>query len=347
MPSVTALLFSNPIQTPSSRMTKTVIVGAGLSGLIAARELRRAGQEVLIVEKSARVGGRMATQEVSGRVFDSGAQFFTARSEEFKTALQEWIKRGIVREWFQGDPSLHDKKLHDAYPRFCGARGMSSVPEFLARDLDIHFQTTIVALDFHNQIWTAKTAAGREYSSDFLLLTAPLPQSLALFDSSGRVLPAPTRAALESVHYEPCLAVLATLKNALRLFSTGALHVNIEPIAWLADNFSKGISHAAGAMTIHSTAKFAQENFSTDEKRLAEKLLSAAQEYCDAPLEVEDFQVRRWYFSKPQNALDEGAVFIPHLNLGFAGDGLCGAKIEGAFRSGLQAACTLRSKLSL
>jgi predicted NAD/FAD-dependent oxidoreductase len=324
-------------------MAKITIIGAGLSGLVAARELQSAGHEIVIVEKSSQAGGRMASRQIGDATFDEGAQFFTARRAEFKSVLAHWIYHGVAREWFEGYPSPQGEKPHDVYSRYCGVRSMNSVAEFLARDLEICFQTEIKALRFENQIWTAKAASGREYSSDFLILTAPIPQSLSLFDSSGEALPARTRLLLESVNYDPCLALLITLKNVAMLLAPGALHINEEPVAWLADNFQKGISSRAGAITIHSTGNFARENFAADEDFIVKKLLAAVQKYFDAPLAVEGFQLCRWHFSKPQNALQEGAIFISDLNLCFAGDGIGGAKIEGAFCSGLEAARRLLS----
>ena len=52
----------------------TVIVGAGIAGLLAARRLRTAGCDVLVLEKSRGFGGRMATKRVGAAVFDQGAQ---------------------------------------------------------------------------------------------------------------------------------------------------------------------------------------------------------------------------------------------------------------------------------
>ena len=53
-----------------------VVVGAGLAGLNAARELVRAGVDVVVLEESDRVGGRVATDEVDGRLLDRGFQLY-------------------------------------------------------------------------------------------------------------------------------------------------------------------------------------------------------------------------------------------------------------------------------
>ena len=63
---------------------KIIVVGAGLSGLSAARELSSRGHDVTVFDKGRGVGGRLATRRAGSAVFDHGAQFFTARSDEFQ-----------------------------------------------------------------------------------------------------------------------------------------------------------------------------------------------------------------------------------------------------------------------
>jgi monoamine oxidase len=56
--------------------TDVVVVGAGLSGLTAARRLAQRGIDVAVVEAKERVGGRVATKElVAGKTIELGARF--------------------------------------------------------------------------------------------------------------------------------------------------------------------------------------------------------------------------------------------------------------------------------
>lgn len=67
-----------------------VVVGAGLSGLIAARELRKKGLRVLILEARSRTGGRMIRQTTkTGAVIDLGGQWGGATHHRFKSLVDE------------------------------------------------------------------------------------------------------------------------------------------------------------------------------------------------------------------------------------------------------------------
>jgi monoamine oxidase len=58
-----------------ARETDVVVVGAGISGLAAACNLRGFGAEVTVVEARARIGGRVLSHDVGGATFDLGAQW--------------------------------------------------------------------------------------------------------------------------------------------------------------------------------------------------------------------------------------------------------------------------------
>ena len=65
-----------PVTAPGSRV---VIAGAGISGLVAAYELQRAGIEAVVLEAGDRPGGKIDSAPVGGLTVDSGPDGFVAR----------------------------------------------------------------------------------------------------------------------------------------------------------------------------------------------------------------------------------------------------------------------------
>ena len=53
----------------------TIVIGAGIAGLTAARLLARSGQRVCVLEARHRVGGRVVTEREGGRAIDRGASW--------------------------------------------------------------------------------------------------------------------------------------------------------------------------------------------------------------------------------------------------------------------------------
>ena len=64
-----------------------VVVGAGIAGLSAAHHLAEAGVDVVVVEASDRVGGRMQTDEVDGFLLDRGFQLYNPSYPEGQRLL--------------------------------------------------------------------------------------------------------------------------------------------------------------------------------------------------------------------------------------------------------------------
>ncbi|HKH92176.1 MAG TPA: NAD(P)/FAD-dependent oxidoreductase [Gemmatimonadaceae bacterium] len=72
-------------------MTDTLVIGAGAAGLFAARELMRAGREVVVLEANHRVGGRILTEleTRAGIPIELGAEFVHGEAPETTRLLDE------------------------------------------------------------------------------------------------------------------------------------------------------------------------------------------------------------------------------------------------------------------
>lgn len=64
-----------------SAADRVIVVGGGVAGLVAARELALAGREVVLLERTGRLGGQLHSHSVAGIELDAGADAFAPRAE--------------------------------------------------------------------------------------------------------------------------------------------------------------------------------------------------------------------------------------------------------------------------
>ncbi len=308
-----------------------LVIGAGMAGLTAAAELQRAGRRVRVLDKGRGVGGRLASRRLGEATFDHGAQFITTRDPRFVAALEGWRQTGVVEEWCRGFA-----ENADGHPRWRGKPSMKCVAKHLAHGLEVLVEKQVVALHRLQDQWRAETNTGEVYSASAVVLTPPVPQSLALMAAGGFGFPPEMHARLADIDYERCLAVMAVLDVPSRLPPPGGFAPAEGPIAWIADNQLKGIS-AEPAVTIHATHGFSLEHWDADRLASGRRLLEAAAEWLGAGIKT--FQVHGWRYSKPMRVHEQACVIVsqsPRLVL--AGDAFAGPKVEGAALSGWAAA---------
>lgn len=314
-------------------MPTTLIIGAGLAGLTAARDLEQQGHTVTVLDKGRGVGGRLATRRFPEGRADHGAQYFSAQSPEFKTAVQAWLAQSLVREWHleQSNPaSFH-------HPRYAVSGGMSQLAKYLSDGLDVRTGERVTHLTPTGAGWQVRCDSGLTLDADAVLITIPAPQALALLADSGLTLAEADQQALAQIRYEPCLAVLLQLNQPSRLPAPGGLRLTDGPVSWIADNQQKGTSDQP-TVTIHASHAFSRQHLeATDLAALIPELTSAVAQYVPAQAIIGQ-QVHRWRYS---NAVERHpdpllAVSVPNAGaLLFGGDGFGQGNVEGAFLSGL------------
>ncbi len=314
---------------------RIIIVGAGLSGLMAAQSLSRSGHDVTVFDKGRGVGGRLATRRIGDATLDHGAQFFTVRSEEFASHVNEWLAVGVVHEWCRGFDS------EDGHPRYAGSKGMSGIAKHLAQGLDVRTSALVFSLERTATGYNVITDDGVAHACDKVLLTAPIPQSFSLMFGGAIEMPDEMR----TIDYDRTLGLLAVLDSSNHnVQSPGGMQFPDDVFSFIGDNSAKGIS-GAPALTFHANPEWSREHFELELDEVHSLLLTAARPWLGSA-QILESQPKKWRFATPKSAWPDAYWIDPSGTLALAGDAFAGPKMEGAALSGLAAAQALVTPFS-
>jgi predicted NAD/FAD-dependent oxidoreductase len=192
-----------------------IIVGAGISGLVCARELARAGRSPRLLEKSRGVGGRCATRLVDGQPVDHGLAFYHGRDPELLRELESAAPGDLLPGW----PEIREGdgrpcQAHSFAPgewRLGYAGGVNAYPRWLARDLAVELHTRVTGLAAVPGGLRLETEDGATLEAPDVVIAMPAPQALVLVESLPVDDPSlrSALALLRMVGTVACLTVLA------------------------------------------------------------------------------------------------------------------------------------------
>jgi renalase len=332
-------------------MQHIAIIGAGIAGAVAAHVLAERGYSVQVLEKSRGAGGRMATRrgQLTGQAWDHGAQYFTVESPSFQTLTQVWAQQGWIQPWFEQLQDTQGNALGAPKTRWKVTGGMNKLAKNLLQHPKITLtpQALVAQLSHSHGQWMIQTEAAGAFHADALILTAPVPQALALFANSPQLqLDSIEKKALEAITYDPSWALLIQLdpRVASTLPEPGGFKGRMpqHPLAWVADNALKGSSSHPGTLTVHASAEFSREHFEADPHEVETELLAALAEQLGVEeLPVDRVTSHRWRYSLVRQAYPEPTLTLTgdHPPCCLAGDAFGGGgKIETAVLSGLTVA---------
>lgn len=335
--------------TPAPQANDSIaVIGAGLAGLTAARELARAGRSVAVFDKGRGVGGRAATRRgADGGAFDHGAQYFTARAERFIAQVSEWLAAGVAAEWAgkigvieKGPTGWRTADPPEPTARYVGTPGMTAPVKALAEQAAaagaaITSGVRVAPLKRIEGRWRVTAESGESLGDfDRVLVTAPAPQAAELLMAS----PALSNAA-KSVPMNACWAAMAEFESPLPIEPDG-LFVNGDgtPLSWAARDSSKPGRATGERWVLHGSASWTAARLDLDADRAAAELLAAWLEAADlTETAVPTLSAHLWRYAGPATPLADRVLSDESLGLYAAGDWCGGPRFEGAYLSGLTA----------
>jgi predicted NAD/FAD-dependent oxidoreductase len=317
-----------------------LVVGAGAAGLAASRTLADRGHAVTVVDKARGVGGRIATRRLGdGLPYDHGAVLFEPVTDLFRRRLLSWEAEGLVERTGPGEEA------------FRARGGATALARSLARGLDVRLGAKVVALAQEGPGLRLDLEEGEPLRAAAVLLTPPVPQTLALLARGGLAerLPAELSAGLRRVSYASGLVLLLRLdrrvdgvpQSGVRLLRDGGIASRI------VENERAG---GPSRLSIYGRETFAAARRDAPDEEAAAELedaASAALGFTSAA--VLERSLKRWRFARAERpfAGDDPIVEIGGARLLFAGEAFGdelgvppagNTGLERAFLSGLVAA---------
>ena len=341
----------------SDRIHDVAVIGAGISGLSAAKRLQRESLDVVVLEKSRGVGGRAATRRVTIAPevqipVDHGAQYFTVRDLRFAEQVARWQEEGVCFPWSDGfavwsDGILHQDDSGMSETRFACRDGMSRLGKNLAEDVEIFLEFQVSSVRPRDGVWEIHSDslhASSPVLARKLMISSPLSQTMKL---AGDYLSSEERSLSERLGSSPCIAVMAFYEEAVPSpFWTGIqVRDSDRKLAWIAwDSSRRALGTPGNVAVLHGSGEFSRRWLEATREELVlagdELLREAATIGGTWMAHPKEVVIHRWRYAREQGPNVNGgflpATAFPSLSL--IGDGLNGGRLEGAWLSGLFAA---------
>ena len=340
---------------------RVAVIGAGISGLCAARTLADHGLPVTVFDKGNSVGGRMSNRRVDGVeghvTFDHGAQYFTARDPGFRRYVDSWLQQGVVARWpdTEFDPShkivelTHGRVLEkpDTNERFVGSPSMNAVCRHLATELNVQTQTQIGKIESVEEGIRLTDEAGRMLGTfQRMIVSAPAPQTADLLVNFPKL-----AQPISKIQMQPCWAVMASFERPITSDWVGAfIHGSV--LTWVARNSTKPNRSTspmnAEHLVLHAGHKWTKENWERSADEVAQELLATFWQDSGVPPQSPlHLKAHRWKFALPVDPPSERCFFDAESGIAACGDWAGGPRVEGAFLSGMAAAGRILGSLSM
>ena len=298
------------------------MIGAGISGLICARQLVAQGVQVLILEKSRSLAGRCASRKFGDHVVDSGVQYFTLRNPVVRKEVQS-----VSGDQLQtiSPPVYENGKIYrEGEERFYLAGGNNRFGKLLAEGLEVRKESEVRGVFPQGKKWEV---AGELF--DGVVSSAPWPQSAALFGMRE-----------SEVAFEPnltaCLEYLIPWDGGryATLDSTGQ-----DPLAWVGcENAKEGrIQKGKSVYVVQASTSYSREHLEADPTWWIQDLQKRVEKEWGLDQEKRGATFgHRWRYARRGRGAPQPSALADGLYL--CGDSVTDSRVESVWQSGMEVA---------
>ena len=314
-------------------MVKIAIIGSGLAGISTALLLKDQA-DITLFEKARGVSGRMSTRMADPYLFDHGAQYFTVRTDAFRSFVHPLLEAGVVARWnanyveLDRDKIIKYKDWAEEEPRYVGVPRMNSINKYLARNLKIKVNTRIKKLE-KGASWSLLDEEGNKYSEfDWVIAAIPPLQVAELLPDSFKYYKD-----IKNIEMHPSFSLMLGFEKEVNITFDAAKIINSD-ISWISIDSRKPFRNNYFAIIAQSSAEYAAQNIGGDKTHVMEYLIQETSDVLSQDLNSAVHKnIHGWLYA---NAVDKGKnveFFDIDEKIAVCGDWCCGGRVEGAFLS--------------
>lgn len=319
-------------------MTKIAIIGGGMTGVALAMQLQDRAK-VTVFEKSRGLGGRMAHRRAEPLAFDHGAAYLTIRDADFANWLAPYQASGLLQPW-----PLHPVTFsahHQPMPRqqrgdsFAVAGAANTLVKTLAaescKEVDIHVEAKVMPLCKRtDRGWKITTDHGVSMDADWIISTAPAPQTAALMPDGVSFADD-----LAKPKMQGCFTMMLGFDHIIPMDWDAGWGASDDAIGFVADNRQKpNRALKQTALTIHAGNAWSDQHFDHDLDEIQQQMKRRLFELTgiDAS-KASHMAVHRWRYANVNLPAGKACLLDQEKGLAAAGDWCLGGRVENAFLS--------------
>ena len=208
-----------------------IIVGGGISGSYLAFKLKEEFQDILIIEKSKVLGGRLCTKPVGYGMADYGCQYINPKSDELISLVHLLNKKSLLKR-VEIDPKKHV---------YISPYGMNKIPQYLSLGIPAVTNSFVNKITRKSSIWEVQVGSF-SYFSKRIILTMPIKQVSSLIEKS--LLEEYT---FPTTNYKEFFTAtfLANRACSKKIFD------NSDSLSWICNNKLKGLHNDENVYTVN------------------------------------------------------------------------------------------------
>ncbi|NQY41871.1 MAG: FAD-dependent oxidoreductase [Legionellales bacterium] len=325
-------------------MQKIAIIGSGIAGLTVAKELNQYCN-VEIFEKSRGVGGRMATRRIQNYHFDHGAQFFIAKTTQFREFINPLIKNNIVVRWnprfveMERDKIIRRRNWDGNFPHYVGVPGMTGLAKYIADGMIIRLNSKVAKIQKNNNMWELYDCTNKILGRFNWVIFAIPPNQIR--DITGNTIFKYFNFC-KNITMKGCYTLMLGFEDKINLSWDAAL-IHKADISWISVNSSKPQREKNFCMVICSTNLWADNNMHNADNKVISHLLNETASVIKYDVERANcVSLHRWKYANISKQESIEPLIDYDNRFAACGDWCIHGRVEAAFTSGYKIGSKIR-----